>query len=79
MPQVYIPEALFEQVKKVLPEAASADDFIFKAVRDQLSQEERRAEFYRLSDALRAAMVEKGLSEEQVLADFESFRRRPEG
>ena len=76
MPQVYIPEALFEQIKNVLPETASPDDFIVKAVRDQLSLEERKAEFCRLSGAVRAAMVENGLSEEQVLADFESYGRR---
>jgi hypothetical protein len=78
MPQVYIPEALFEQVKNVLPEAASADDFIVQAVRDRLLLESRKPEFYRVSDAMRAAMVEKGWSEERVLADFESFRRHQE-
>jgi hypothetical protein len=42
---------------------------------EKLSWESRRSEFYRVSDAMRAAMVEKGLSEERVLADFDSFRR----
>ena len=78
MPQVYIPEALFEQLKKLLPPAASADDFIVEALREKLSLEGRGAEFYRISDAVRAAMVEKGWSEERVLADFESFRRAQE-
>jgi hypothetical protein len=75
MPQVHIPELLFQQIKKVLPTAASADDFVVQAVRDKLSLENRRHEFYSISDATRAAMVEKGWSEERVLADFESFRR----
>ncbi len=79
MPQVHIPESLFQQIKKVLPAAASPDDFVVQAVCDKLSWENRRSEFYGVSDAVRAAMVEKGWSEERVLADFDSFRRNQEG
>ena len=75
MPQVHIPQSLFEQIEKVVPTTTSPDDFVVQAVREKLSWEGRKGEFYRLSDQTRAAMAAKGLTEADILADFDASRR----
>lgn len=75
MPHVDIPQSLFEQIEKVVPTTTSPDDFVVQAVRDKLSWEGRKGEFYRLSDETRAAMTATGLAEADILADFEAVRR----
>ncbi len=79
MPQVQIPQALFDQIETVVPGNGSPEDFVVQAVREKLSWERRKGEFYRLSDSTRAAMTAKGLSEPEMLADFEAKRTRPNG
>jgi len=79
MPQVNIPEALFREVEKVLPNAVSPDEFIVTAVREKLTLEGQKSEFYRLSNQTRAAMTAKGLAESDILAEFESTRRSRSG
>ena len=79
MPQIHISQALFEQIEKLLPEAMSLDDFVLEAVHEKLSSEDRKQEFYRLSDQTRAAMAERGVAEVDVLADFELTRDKSEG
>ncbi|MBU4400220.1 MAG: hypothetical protein KKE86_12900 [Planctomycetes bacterium] len=39
MPQVNIPDALFQEVEKALPNAVSPDDFVVMAVREKLTSE----------------------------------------
>jgi hypothetical protein len=39
MPQVNIPDSLFREVEKVLPNAVSPDEFIVTAVQEKLSFE----------------------------------------
>ena len=79
MPQVFIPDAVFQEIQKALPSAISADEFILRAVQDRLSFEEHKRRFYELSDRTRAAMIEKGITEEEILADFEQFRNKVNG
>jgi hypothetical protein len=79
MPQVQIPQSLFDQIESVVPATTSPQEFVVQAVRDKLSWEERKSEFYRLSDETRAAMEAKGLTEADVLADFEASRASPGG
>jgi len=43
-------------------------------MREKLAVEERRAEFYRLSEETRRRMDEKRISESEILGDFEVFR-----
>jgi hypothetical protein len=73
MPQVNIPESLFREVEKVLPNAASLDEFIATAVREKLTFEGQKREFYRLSNQTRAALAANGLT------DFESARQPQNG
>ncbi len=79
MPQINIPESLFREVERVLPNAVSPDEFVASAVREKLTSEEHKREFYRLSDQTRAAMAEKGLTESEILREFESTRRALDG
>jgi hypothetical protein len=79
MPQVNIPDSLFREVEKVLPNAVSPDEFIVTAVQEKLSFEGQKNEFYKLSNRTRAAMTAKGLSEADVLAEFEAARRSGNG
>jgi hypothetical protein len=79
MPQVNIPESLFREVEKVLPNAVSPDEFIATAVREKLTLEGQKSEFYRLSNQTRAAMTAKGLAESDILTEFESARRSCNG
>ncbi len=74
MREIHIPEALFDDIRSVLPAAASADDFIRQAIREKLSSEARKREFQKIAEETRAAMKEKGLTEADILADFESSR-----
>jgi len=76
MPHVDIPQDLFQQIQQVLPASKSTDQFITQAVREKLASNERREEFLRLSDITRQAMLERGLTEEELLDDFEKQRRQ---
>ena len=75
MPQVEIPQDLFQQIQRGLPPTATADEFVHQAVRDKIEWQKRREEFLRLTDITRRALEERGLSEEDILADFEKHRR----
>ena len=79
MPNVHIPQSLFDQIERVVPAATSPEDFVVQAVQEKRSWEGRKGEFYRLSNETRAAMAAKGLSEAAILADFEAFRTASNG
>ncbi len=74
MPQVEISQDLFQQVQQALPVSGSPDQFISQAVREKLDKQQQREEFLRLTDITKQAMIEQGLTEEEILADFESQR-----
>jgi hypothetical protein len=79
MPQVQIPQVLFDQIETVVSATTSLEEFVVQAVREKLSSEERKSEFYRLSEETRAAMLAKDLTEADVLADFEAMRKTSNG
>ncbi|MGD0517794.1 MAG: hypothetical protein ABSA26_09695 [Thermoguttaceae bacterium] len=79
MPQVYIPDPLFKEIEKALPETSSPNDFVLQAVREKLTFVEHKEEFRRLSELTRAAMLEKNLSETDILTDFDCFRKKLNG
>jgi hypothetical protein len=74
MPQINIPDSLFREVERALPNAVSLDEFVATAVREKLGFESRKNEFYRLSNQTRAAMTAKGLAESDVMRELESTR-----
>ena len=75
MPQVNIPDALFSEIEKAVRLPISPEDFVVAAVREKLSWESRKEEFFRLSNETRAAMPAKGLSEKDILGEFASVRQ----
>jgi hypothetical protein len=77
MPHVDIPQDLFQQILQVLPPSGNTEQFIAQAVREKLASNEQREEFLRLSDITKQAMLERGLTEEELLEDFEERRRQP--
>jgi hypothetical protein len=74
MAQIHIPESLLSAIERILPPSVSVEDFILQAVREKLAFEDQKREFYRLSDRIDLAMTEQGLSEADILRDFESHR-----
>ncbi len=74
MAEITLPDELLEQVERALPESVSADEYVADAVREKLGWQQRKAEFFRLSDGTRRLMEENGISETELLADFEAFR-----
>ena len=79
MPQVEIPDVVFQQIEQLRPESQSAADFVLHAIQDRLAWEDRKREFCRLSDETRRPLSKQGISEADVLADFESFREALSG
>ncbi len=79
MTQVNIPDVLFQEVEKSLPNAVSPDDFVVMAVREKLTSEGRKKEFFKLSDQTRSALMEQGLTESDVLKEFEATRHSLNG
>lgn len=75
MPHVEIPGDLFQQIQASVPAGGSVDAFVREAVRDKIHGEERRKVFHQLTEKVRQAIGAKGLTEEEVLADFEEHRR----
>lgn len=79
MPQVEIPDVVFQQIEQLRPESQSAADFVLHAIQDRLAWEDRKREFYRLSDETRRSLSKQGITEADVLADFESSREALSG
>jgi hypothetical protein len=75
MPHIELPSELFQQIEISLPTGGAVDEFVEQAVREKLHGEERRKEFHRLTAKIHEAMLAKGLTEDEILADFEKQRR----
>jgi hypothetical protein len=71
---IQLPDALVDQIAAAGVPRGAVDEFVAQAVREKLAADERRKEFFRLSDEIRAAMHEQGLTEEQLLAEFDTRR-----
>jgi hypothetical protein len=79
MSQIQIPESLLQQIEATGIRGSAVDVFVEQAVREKLaiaslSSAERRKRFFELSDEMRTAMHEQGLTEEQLLAEFDARR-----
>jgi len=74
MLHIQLPDNLLQQIEAAGVTGSAVDAFIEQAVREKLVAEERRKEFFRLSAGMRAAMTERGLSEEQILEEFDALR-----
>ena len=73
MAVVTISDELLERVEQSRPNLSTAE-FVVDAVREKLAWQERRAEFFRLSDETRRQLDKKGIGEAEILRDFDAFR-----
>ena len=71
MVQISIPEDLAGDIGKLTPPLMSLDAYVTEILRDKLSAEARKREFYQLSDQTREAMAKQRISEAEILQDFE--------
>ncbi len=76
MSQVQIPDTLIQQIEAAGITPGAVNAFVEQAVREKLHEEERRKEFHFLTAKIRQAMLAQGLTEEEILADFEDQRRK---
>ncbi len=74
MAHILIADDLLERVDHVRPESVSAEQFVADAVREKLAWQENMTEFVQLSDETRRMMDAKGITEAEILADFETSR-----
>jgi hypothetical protein len=74
MANITISDELLERVEQSLPKATSVAEFVADAVREKLAWQQRKAEFFRLSDETRRQMEMRGISEAEILGEFEAFR-----
>ena len=76
MPPIDIPTDLFQQIQQALPASGDTGQFVQQAVREKLAGQQRKAEFFQLSDLTRQALEERGISEADLLEDFDKQRRQ---
>ncbi len=74
MLQIELPDSLLQQIESAGVTGSAVREFVQQAVREKLAADERRKEFFHLSAKMRAAMREQGLTEEQLLAEFDALR-----
>ena len=75
MAVITISDELLQRVEQYRPGNLSTAEFVADAVREKLAWQQRRAEFVRLSDETRRQMDNQGVSEVEILADFDAFRQ----
>ena len=73
MAVITISDELLQRVEQSWP-SLSTTEFVAEAVREKLAWQERRAEFFRLSDETRRQMDQQGICEAEILSDFDAFR-----
>ena len=73
MAVITISDELLERVEQSRPNLSTAE-FVADAVREKLAWQERRAEFFRLSDETRRQLDNQGIGEAEILRDFDAFR-----
>lgn len=71
---ITIPDELMQRVEESRPGSLSAAEFVADAVLDKLAWEERKSEFFRLSDETRRQMDGRGIGEAEIMSDFAAVR-----
>lgn len=79
MLQIELPDSLRQEIEAAGVTGSAIDAFVQQAVFEKLAAarltaSERRERFFRLSDEMRDAMRERGLTEEQLLIEFDARR-----
>lgn len=71
---ITISDELLQQIEQSRPSNLSTAEFVANAVREKLAWQERRAEFFRLSEETRRQMDKQGIGEAEILREFDDFR-----
>jgi hypothetical protein len=79
MSQIHLSEVLLQQIEAAGVTGSAVDAFVEQAVREKLavanlSAAERRRRFFELSDEMRTAMHGQGLTEDELLTEFDARR-----
>lgn len=74
MHAVVIPPDLLEKIEHTLSNGGSVDDFVRIAVEEKLDDTARRSRLHHLTAKIHEAMLAKGLTEDEILADFDQHR-----
>ena len=77
MAHISVADDLLQQVQAVGSADVSDEQFVEDAVREKLEWQQRKAEFCQLSDETRQLMTSQGLTETELLTDFEASRNGP--
>ena len=67
-------DSLLQQIEAAGFTGSAVDGFVQQAIREKLNDEERRKEFHKLTGRIRESMLVKGLTEDELLDDFEKHR-----
>ena len=73
----YIPEALFQQLQ-LLASATGVDDlksFILEVLQEKVQAEKDKEFVFQVTDEVRAGLHRAGVTEEEILEDFNKFRK----
>ena len=68
---ITISAELLQRVEQSRPRILSTAKFVADAVREKLAWQERKSEFFRLSDETRRQMDQQGISEAEILGEFD--------
>ena len=74
MAVITISDELIQRVEQSWP-SLSTVEFVAEAVREKLAWQERRAEFFRLSDETRRQMDQQGIGEAEILSTSTPFAK----
>lgn len=73
---IALPDMLIPKISQAAKDEGfdKVDDFVAQTLEEKLRALEHKRKFFEVSDRVRAALEKKGISEEEILADFEKFR-----
>ena len=73
----YIPDELAEQLRKLAHDSGVNDvrSFVIDVLRETVRAAKTKEFVYAVTDEIRAGLAKAGISEEEVLQDFNRFRR----
>ncbi len=72
-----LPTALAEELQR-LAQASGVNDvesFVVAVMKEKLQREKNKSRFYEITDQIREGLNKAGITEEEVLEDFNRFRR----
>jgi uncharacterized protein YcaQ len=74
---IHVPDQLIPRISEAAKRKGfdKPDDFVVRIIEEKLCELEELEGILATTDKVRVALVAKGISEEETLADFEKFRQ----